>query len=136
MMKTRTSATRVVTTTAALLIGAALLAGCARPGATTDANSQRTATLANGALTATVNATGNIEPESEVRLSFQQPGTIAEVFFDEGATVKKGDVIAKLDTTDLELALAQSQAQLENANSALMTAQNAIENAKAQEIIA
>ncbi len=136
MKKTRNSKNRVVYTAGALLIGAALLAGCARPGATTDANAQRTATLADGALTATVNATGNIEPESEVRLSFQQPGIVAEVFFDEGATVKKGDMIAKLDTTDLELALAQSQAQLENAKGTLVTAQNAVENAKASEIIA
>lgn len=136
MKNTRNSKTRVVTTASALLIGAALLTACAQPGAPTDTNAQRTATLANGALTATVNATGNIEPESEVRLSFQQPGTVAEVMVDEGATVKKGDVIAKLDTTDLELALAQAQAQLDNAKGALITAQNAVENAKAAQIIA
>jgi HlyD family secretion protein len=117
-------------------MGAALLSACARPGAPADTAAQRTATLANGALTATVNATGNIEPESEVRLSFQQPGIVADVMVDEGATVKKDDVIAKLDTTDLELALAQSQAQLDNAKGTLITAQNAVENAKAAEIIA
>jgi HlyD family secretion protein len=61
---------------------------------------------------------------------------VAEVMFDEGASVKKGDVIAKLDTTDLELALAQSQAQLDNAKGALAQAETAVENAKAQEIIA
>ena len=136
MMKTRNSKTRVVYTAGALLIGAALLTACAQPGAATDANSQRTATLATGALTATVNATGNIEPESEVRLNFQQPGIVAEVFFEEGDTVKKGDVIAKLDTTDFELALAQAQAQLENAKGSLVTAQNSVDNAKAAEIIA
>jgi HlyD family secretion protein len=136
MTKTQNAKIRAVYTAGALLVGAALLAGCARPGATTDANAQRTATLANGSLTATVNATGNIEPESEVRLNFQQAGTVAEVFFEEGAAVKKGDVIAKLDTTDLELALAQAQAQMDNAKGGLVTAQNAVENAKAAEIIA
>ena len=82
---------------------------------------------------ATVSATGNIEPESEVKLSFQQPGTVAQVLVDEGATVKKDAVIAKLDTTDLELALAQAQAQLDNAKTSLANAQTAIDNAKAGE---
>jgi HlyD family secretion protein len=136
MKNTRNSKSRVVTTAGALLIGAALLTACAQPGAANNANTQRTATLANGALTATVNATGNIEPESEVRLNFQQAGTVAEVLFEEGATVKQGDVIARLDTTDLELALAQAQAQLDNAKGALITAQNSVQNARAAEIIA
>ncbi len=119
-----------------LLAGGLLLTACARPGASGDAAAQRTARLETGTLTATVNATGNIEPEAEIRLSFQQAGTVAEVFFERGQAVKKGDVIAKLDTVDLELALAQAQASLEQAKNALLQAQSALENAKAQEIIA
>jgi HlyD family secretion protein len=115
---------------------AAILAACARPGATTDATTQRTATLGNGTLTATVSATGNIEPEAEIKLSFQQPGTVAEVRVEEGAAVKKNDVIAALDTTDLELALAQAQATLDNAKTAMVQAETAIETAKAAEVIA
>ncbi len=136
MKHTCNSRARLASAAGALLIGAALLTACAQPGTTNNTNVQRSATLAEGALTATVNATGNIEPESEVRLNFQQAGTVAEVFFEEGAAVKKGDVIARLDTTDLELALAQAQAQLDNATGALATAQNAVENARAAEIIA
>ncbi len=119
-----------------LLAGGLLLTACARPGASGDAAAQRTARLETGTLTATVNATGNIEPEAEIRLSFQQAGTVAEVFFERGQAVKKGDIIAKLDTVDLELALAQAQASLEQAKNALLQAQSALENAKAQEIIA
>ncbi len=119
-----------------LLAGGLLLTACARPGASGDAAAQRTARLETGTLTATVNATGNIEPEAEIRLSFQQAGTVAEVFFERGQAVKKGDIIAKLDTVDLELALAQAQASLEQAKNALLQAQTALENAKAQEIIA
>jgi HlyD family secretion protein len=116
--------------------GGLLLAACARPGAPSDAATQRTARLETGTLVATVNATGNIEPEAEIRLSFQQAGTVAEVFFERGQAVKKGDVIAKLDTVDLELALAQAQASLEQAENALLQAQTAVDNARAQEIIA
>jgi HlyD family secretion protein len=119
-----------------LLAGGLLLTACARPGASGDAAAQRTARLETGTLIATVNATGNIEPEAEIRLSFQQAGTVAEVFFERGQAVRKGDVIAKLDTVDLELALAQAQASLEQAKNALLQAQTALENAKTQEIIA
>lgn len=115
---------------------AALLAACARPGSGADVSAQRTAILENGTLTATVSATGNIEPRAEVRLTFQQPGIVAEIFFDQSDAVKKGDVIARLDTTDLELALAQAQASLEQAKGALSQAEIAVENAKTQEIIA
>jgi HlyD family secretion protein len=92
--------------------------------------------LETGTLTATVNATGSIEPEAEIRLSFQQPGTIAQVFLDEGSAVKTGDVIAQLDTTDFELALAQAEASLDQAKGQYEQALTAVENARAAEIIA
>ena len=118
---------RVVTMAAA---SALVLAACNRPGAaTTDTASQRNAALDKGELTATVSATGNIQAESEVKLSFQQPGTVLLVSLKVGDTVKRGDVIAKLDTTDLELALSQAQASV-------LQAQNTLENAQAQVIVA
>jgi HlyD family secretion protein len=92
-------------------------------------NSTRTATLGTGNLLATVTATGNIEPEAVVKLSFQQPGTVAEVNVDVGDAVKKGDVIAKLDTADLDLALAQAQ-------TAVAQAQTAVAHANQQVIVA
>ncbi len=125
-----------MTSIGAVLASALLLGACARPGASGDPASQRVAVLENGTLTATVSATGNIEPEAEIRLTFQQPGIVAEVFLDQSDAVKKGDVIARLDTTDFELALAQAQASLDQAKSALIQAETAVENAKAQEIIA
>ena len=112
------------------LISSLILTACNRPGATAaDAAAQRNAVLDKGELTATVSATGNIQAESEVKLSFQQPGTTAKVLLKVGDSVKKGDVIAKLDTTDLELALSQSQASV-------LQAQNALANAQAQVIVA
>jgi HlyD family secretion protein len=114
-----------------LLISALILGACTRPGAdaasTTAAT--RSATLAAGDLTATVSATGNIQPESDVRLNFQTTGTIAEVNVKVGDRVKKGDLIAKLDTTDLELALTQSQAGLEQSQASAKQSKNALLNA-------
>ena len=69
----------------ATALAALVLSACSRPGSAPAASAQRTATLANGTLTATVSATGNIQPESDVKLSFQAAGTVSEV------AVKIGD---------------------------------------------
>jgi HlyD family secretion protein len=70
----------------------------------------RTATLARGTLIATASATGNIQAESEVNLTFQSSGNVTSVNVSRGDMVKKGDVLASLDTADLETALQQAQA--------------------------
>jgi HlyD family secretion protein len=62
-----------------------------------------------GDIRATVSASGSIAPEAEVRLSFAVNGTVASVKVDLGDPVKKGQTLAQLDTTDLELAVAQAE---------------------------
>jgi HlyD family secretion protein len=90
-----------------------LLAACSSPLANnSNVQSQRTATLSKGTLIATASATGNIQAESEVNLTFQATGNVTRVNVSRGDVVKKGDLLAKLDTTDLESALAQAQATL------------------------
>jgi len=98
------------------LIAAVLLGACTAPNSAQPAQSARTTTLAKGALSATVNATGAIQPESDVKLNFQATGKVAKVNVTKGDSVKKGVVIAKLDTADLEYALAQAQVGLVIAN--------------------
>ena len=108
-----------------LAAGLALLAlsACSNPGAAvTGGSNTRTATLARGMLIASVTATGNIQAESETRLGFLQSGTVSTVTVKVGDVVKKGDVLARLDTTDFEIALAQSQASLAQAQAGLMNA--------------
>ena len=101
---------------------ALVLAACSgqQPGA--NPASQRSATLARGALIATVTATGNIQPEAEIRLGFQQAGTVAVVNVKVGDAIKKGDPLAKLDTADLEIGVAQAQSTLAQAQASLMIA--------------
>ena len=47
-----------------------------------------------------------------MNLTFQATGNVTQVNVSRGDVVKKGDLLAKLDTTDLESALAQAQATL------------------------
>ena len=107
---------------AAPAAAALLLAACSGQAPGANPASQRSATLARGSLVATVTATGNIQPEAETRLGFQQAGTVAAVNVKVGDVVKKGDLLAKIDTADLELGLAQAQASLAQANTSLLTA--------------
>lgn len=100
---------RIAAAAAAALAVAACSAATAQPGTTPN---QRTATLAKGTLVAMVNATGGVRAKSETALSFEATGVIAQVNVRLGDAVKKGDVIARLDTADLELALADAQAGL------------------------
>jgi HlyD family secretion protein len=71
-------------------------------------------------LVDTVSATGSIEPEAEVEMKFETGGKVSEVLVKEGQYVTAGTVLARLDTTDLELQvrsaeidLAQAKANLE-----------------------
>lgn len=97
----------------AISVTVALLAACSNPFTNNqNAQSQRTATLARGTLIATASATGNIQADSEVNLTFQSTGNVTKVNVSRGDVVKKGDLLAQLDTADLESALAQAQAAL------------------------
>ena len=55
-----------------------------------------------GELTEFVSAPGEIEPKTNVELSAKVTSRIIELPFDEGEKVKKGDILVKLDSKDLE----------------------------------
>jgi HlyD family secretion protein len=66
-------------------------------------------------LTATVNATGQIEPAQVVDLSFGSPGRVGEVLVKVGEVVAQGAPLARLDARDLRIRVAQAQAQVAQA---------------------
>lgn len=61
---------------------------------------------------------GNIENRTQ-KLSFAFLGTIETITKDEGEKFSKGDLLAKLDTTTIELGIKQLQAQIEAEQSIL-----------------
>jgi HlyD family secretion protein len=66
-------------------------------------------------IVATVNATGQMQPRQVVNLSFVAPGRVAEVFVDVGDQVSAGEALARLETRELEIRVAQAEAQLQQA---------------------
>jgi len=78
-----------------------------------------TIVVGRGPIAATVNATGSIEPEAELSLQFRSPGRVANVLVTEGQSVQAGQLLAELETTDLTLAVAQAQVNLQIAEAQL-----------------
>ena len=73
---------------------------------------QQLVEVKRGDLTITVNGIGNIVIGEERMLSFSRDGKVAEVYVDEGDNVSKNDVLAKLDTDTLELAVTEAEVTL------------------------
>jgi HlyD family secretion protein len=84
----------------------------------------QTVPVQTGTLQATVNTAGNVTPAEQVTLNFQTSGQVKTVNVQVGDQVKAGQVLASLDTSNLQL-------QVANAQSALATAQAQLEQTKA-----
>ena len=72
------------------------------------ANAQ-TATVTQTTLVTSVDSTGSIMPEAKLDLSFGTSGTVDEVKVAVGDQVKQGDVLATLDSTELQRAVTQAE---------------------------
>ena len=81
-----------------------------------------TVTVELGTVVSSIKATGNLEPREDASLSFEINGTVAEVLVERGDHVTAGDELARLDTTDLELAVSQARIDLEKAETQLVQA--------------
>ena len=69
----------------------------------------QTATVARGNLNATVNSAGPVAARTQAALNFGATGTVKQVYVKLGDSVKQGQVLAELDATDLQFALANAQ---------------------------
>ncbi len=69
----------------------------------------QTASVTRTTLSNSVESSGSIAPEATVPLSFGASGTVSEVNVTPGDQVKQDDVLATLDTTDLQLAVTQAE---------------------------
>lgn len=85
--------------------------------------------VTRGDLTLVVSGSGNIKALNDTKLSFGSGGRVNKVSLKEGDRVKKGDILAELDTDALKLARTQAQVALTQAQIALSQAQLAQKSA-------
>lgn len=72
----------------------------------------QTETVTRAPLSASVTATGTIEPILQVEVGTQVSGIIAKIYADYNSMVKKGELLAVLDKTVLESELASRKSDL------------------------
>ncbi len=58
-----------------------------------------------------VYATGTVEPSLEIRIAPRTPGRIVELSVDEGAVVRRGQLLARLDDADLRASVTELEAR-------------------------
>ncbi len=71
------------------------------------------ARVARGELTARYAATATLAAENEAKLVSEVPGTVLELLVEEGARVRKGQVLARLDADRSRLQLREAEADLQ-----------------------
>lgn len=114
---------------AATALGAGLVARDRGEGA--DAPAYRTATIDRGPITASVSATGTVNPIVLVEVGSQLSGQIRALLADYNAHVKAGEPIARLDTDLIEARLRAAEADIAAAEAGLAVARAGAEKGRA-----
>ncbi len=103
-----------------LLLGLILITANACGGDDKETTSQQPA---EGDINVAITADGNIEASLQMGLTFGSGGKVDKIYVNEGDMVNKGEVLAKLETDALEVALTQTQLALQTAEYNLEEAQ-------------
>ncbi len=78
-----------------------------------------TATVEKQDISTSITATGTIEPVTSVTVGTQVSGIVSKLYVDYNSVVKKGQIIAELDKTNLISELNRAKADLSSAQSTL-----------------
>ncbi|WAM31424.1 efflux RND transporter periplasmic adaptor subunit [Caldicellulosiruptor naganoensis] len=89
---------------------------------------QRTARVTRGDITVSVTGSGPIESAQSVDLTSTVSSTITNVFFKDGDSVKKGDVIFELESQDAKDKIDSIKSQIDDVNSSIADVQESIKN--------
>lgn len=91
-----------------------------------------TETVMRRNITEVVSASGKVQPELEIKISSDVPGEIVELNVKEGDTVKKGDLLLRINPVIYQSAVERMQATLNSTKANLANSQARQEQAKAQ----
>src|SRR5262249_30816025 len=113
-----------------ILIGV-LVAVARRGGAgTKDLGSSLIVAVKRGDLPLEVIETGKVQPREKVEVKSKVAGQVERVFVQEGAQVKRGQPLLRLDPTDFRRDVARTEAEVARAEADVAQAKNALEFAK------
>jgi len=89
-------------------------------------------TISKGIFHDYITISGNVEPIATIYLDVREGGRVEEKVIEEGAMVKKGDVILRLSNPDLSLNILNSEAQLAEKSNFLRNTMVVMEQEKLQ----
>ena len=90
----------------------------------------RTATVSRGNITDVVEASGPINPVNTTEIGALVSGEILKVYVDYNSEVKKGDLMAVIDQTQILASLTEAKASLSSAKESLNSVQKSYDLAK------
>ncbi|MDO8687344.1 MAG: biotin/lipoyl-binding protein, partial [Dehalococcoidales bacterium] len=112
--------------------GLTIAASSCSTAASTAAPKTQTVAVQRGNLTVDITGVGNLALSQKDDLAFEVPGTVAEVLVKEGDTVTRGQVLARLDTTDWDNQVSALVDKVTAAERQLTTKQRALTTAMLQ----
>lgn len=115
----------IIITITALLIIIAMLVFFAKKGKSV---SYKTEPVENRTIVQVVEAAGTIQPVQTVSIGSQVSGMIKDIYVDYNSEVKKGQLLAQIDTSLFTAQVEQAQANIANARSNLAKIQAIAEN--------
>jgi HlyD family secretion protein len=113
------------------LIGLAVTMSSWRSNAAADVPQYVAENVTRGNLAVKVSATGTLQPTNEVEVGSELSGLIETVSVDENDTVKKGQVLARLDTSKLQDQITKSEASLASAEARLAQSEATVKESTA-----
>jgi RND family efflux transporter MFP subunit len=113
-------------TTSILFIFALLIAACSKQEPTSETSQTVSDKKGQGTLVQVmqvqpstkplpVHATGTVASSSEIKLSFKIPGIVSAIYVEEGQKVRKGQVLARINPTEINAQVRQAEIALEKA---------------------
>ncbi len=127
---------KIVSSIVALLLIAAIAAWSTVALRSNASGTYQTQTVAQQDLTQTVTASGTVNPQNTVTVGTQVSGAISAIYVDYNSKVRKGQVLAKLDTSQLQVQLQQAQAALAQAQAQAQAQQQTASGAQANIAVA
>ena len=106
--------TKIILGVVALLLIAGIIAMASRKGHN-EVITFQTAQVEPGDISTTITATGTIEPVKTVDVGTQVSGIVTRLYVDYNSVVKRGQIIAELDRTNLLSDLSTAQTRLRSA---------------------
>ncbi len=79
------------------------------------ASGWQTQTAETGSISASINATGDVQPKAQAEVRFNVNGTVQEIYVKPGDKVVAGQPLARVDNADLQTALESAQSDLKQA---------------------